>query len=244
MHAAHGIPCPEGRVRIVHEAVESGRVLGLGAQEEDGELHQLDQSGILEVAPDVVAETAQQLEAGGISKDVQAGEFKGVVGGFVDEAPHADVILDLGLREEVVQLLSGTGLDGLEGLSEGLRPRRHIEGALGKFHPVGRVETNQLVQLVHRPAELGEVAVEHVGHPVPARAHVESEPLGVESARASSGLSVAFEDGHVQAPAGEGGRRSEAGKAGSDDGDIEGGGGVTGHGHDNKQAQAGSCSRV
>ena len=244
MHAAHGIPCPEGRVRIVHEAVESGRVLGLGAQEEDGELHQLDQSGILEVAPDVVAETAQQLEAGGISKDVQAGEFKGVVGGFVDEAPHADVILDLGLGEEVVQLLSRTGLDGFEGFGEGLGPCRNIEGALGEFHPVGGVEAHEVIQLVHRPAELGEVAVEDIGHPIPAWTHVESESLGVESAGTSSGLSVALEDGHVQAPAGEGCRCGEAGKAGSDDGDIEGGGRVSGHGQENKQAQVGWCSQV
>ena len=119
------------------------------------------------------------------------------MGGLVDEAPHADVILDLGLGEEVVQLLSRTGLDGFKGLGEGLGSRRHIEGALGEFHPVGGVEAHEVVQLVHRPSELGEVAVEDIGHPIPARAHVESESLGVETAGASPGLSVALENGHV-----------------------------------------------
>ena len=221
VHAAHGIPRAEGGVRVVHQAVQRRCVLRFGPEEEDGELHQFDQPRVLEVSPDVVAEASQQLQPWRISQDVEPGEFEGVVGGLVDEAAHADVVFDLGLLQERVQLGPGARFNGLEGLGQGVRACRNVKGAIGKFHTVGGVEANEVVEVRDGLSELREVPVKHVEHPVPAGAHVEPEPLGFESPGAATGVVVAFEDGHVESAAGERGRSGEAGKSGSDDGDVE-----------------------
>ena len=115
----------------------------------------------------------------------------------------------------------GARFDGLEGFGQGVRACWNVKGAIGKLHTVGGVEANEVVEVRDGLAELGEVPVKHVGHPVPAGAHVEPEPLGFESTGAATGVVVAFEDGHVESAAGERGRSGEAGKSGSDDGDVE-----------------------
>ena len=128
-----------------------------------------------------------------------------------------------------MQLGPGTRFDGLEGFGQGVRACRNVKGAIGKLHTVGGVKANEVVEVRDGLAELREVPVKHVGHPVPAGAHVEPKPLGFESPGAATGVVVAFEDGHVESAAGERGRSCEAGKSGTDDGDVEGSWRVLGH---------------
>ena len=244
VHAAHRVPRSERGVGVVHEAVEGRGGLWLGSQEEDGKLHQLDQPWVLEVLAHMVAEAAQELKAGCIPENVEAGEFEGVVCGFVDEAAHADVVLDLGFGEEGGQPGASARLHGVEGVGQRFRAGGDIEGALVELHAVGGVEAHEVVQLVDAPAELREVPIEDIGHPIPARPHVEPKPFRVEPPCPTAGLAVAFEDGHVESPAGQCGGRCEARKAGSDDGDVEVGVGVSCHGQQNKQVHGDSCSLV
>ena len=49
--------------------------------------------------------------------------------------------------------------------------------AVGPVHAIGRIEPMELIIVGYFFSELGEVAVEYVGHPVEAGAHVEGESV-------------------------------------------------------------------
>ena len=180
VHSAHGIPCAEARVGVVHEAVKRGGVLGFGAQEEHRKFHDLEELGVREVLSGKGAERREQREACGVHEGLPFRELQGVVRGPVHEFVHADVVLDFGLGHERPELVAGARLDGLEDLRQRVQSSRNFKGAIVKPDGVRRVETNKVHFLVHIRPEVCEVPFKHVGHPVPTGAHVEGESFGFE----------------------------------------------------------------
>ena len=181
------------------------------------------------------------MQAGGILQDVELGELHHGVGGLVHEPAHADVVLDLGLGEEGRQRLARARLDPLEGFSQRRYAGRHIEGAIGKLDAVGRVKPDEVVEFLHSAPEVGKVAVEDVGHPVPAGPHIEPESLGVKAPCATTGNVVLLVYRDVEPGLGQGRSRGQSGETGTDDGNV-GRWWILGHACREQQAGCRLCS--
>ena len=99
----------------------------------------------------------------------------------MDKPVHADLVFDLRLVEEVLQGLTRTGLDGIEGRLELTEVGRDFDRSIIKPNGIGRVEAHQVELLGYIATELFEIRFKDVGHPVPTRPHVEREPFGFKT---------------------------------------------------------------
>ena len=231
VHPAHRVPGPQGRVGVVHQAVEGGGFFGFGPQEKNRKLDDLQQLRVLKVLARVRAEGGEQGQLHGVAQGLPTGEFPNGVGRLPDEGAHADVVLCPRFCQEGPQPESSARLQGLE---QGLQ-RLHVGGdvhrAILEHHPVRRAQPNQVQLRRDFGPKPGKVPLKHVRHPVPTGPHVEEEALRSEGPCPAAGLVMAFEYVHRESVGRQRGRSSDAGKTCADDQRVGGRVGSKGRGH-------------
>ncbi len=93
VHAAHGVPGPQGQVGVVHHAVEGWGAFWGRSQEQHRKLQDLDQAGVGEVLAHVLGHAAEHLDAKALANQPQVDEFADVVRGAKDIVAHAYLVL-------------------------------------------------------------------------------------------------------------------------------------------------------
>ena len=217
VHSALGVPGAQGQVGVVHQRIKRGRILRSCPEKQDGKLHQFQQARVLEKAPHVLVHTLQHVHPHHVHEQLGVGELEYRTAGRIHESVDAHLVLVGRLLEKRVETDGAAGLVALEQGPQLAHLGRNIHGFRPfENHLVRGVEPFQLVIISHLLAKPGKVFLEHVGHPVPARAHVEGEALGPKHAGPTAGPFVFFEDGDVPAGLGQRGGGRQPGKAGPD----------------------------
>ena len=114
--------------------------------------------------------------------------------------------------------------------------------AVGPIHAIGRIQPVQGIVVGYFFPELGEVAVEYIGHPVKAGAHIEGEAILDELSGATAGCGIFLEQGNAMACFCQKGCGGQAGETAADYDQVLGGG-QGGFFSDGRSALSGVCGR-
>ena len=163
----------------------------------------------------------QQVEAHGVHYQPRVGKLQQRAAGHVHELADAHLVLVGRLPQKLIEAGAAAGLKPLEQRPQLAHGGRNIH-RLGAFknHLVRGVEAHQVVVVAHLPPKFGEVLLEDIGHPVPARAHVEGEALGLKLPGPAAGALVFLQQRNAAALLGQRGSRRQARKAGPNNYDV------------------------
>mmetsp|Transcript_13970 Transcript_13970/g.48231 ORF Transcript_13970/g.48231 Transcript_13970/m.48231 type:complete len:346 (+) Transcript_13970:701-1738(+) len=170
---ALGVPRAQLDRCVVHHGVHGWDVLGGPAEEKDRPFHDGDEVRVLEVRPHMRCLRLEHLQPERLSEHPYVEELPQVEARAADVVTHGHSILVLGLLHEGSELRPCPCLFLLEHVLKIASPVRDVQRpAVAHEQPVRRVEPLQLEVLGGLPTKVGEPIVEHIWHPVPARAHV------------------------------------------------------------------------
>jgi hypothetical protein len=209
---------PEVVVDVRHEVVQRGRLPGGPPEEDEGVLEQLLELRVVEVALDVVLHRSDEGEPPRRPHHVEVEEVPQPRPVLVDEPLHADLVALAGGREVVVERVGRPRFVGLEGVPDRVEVTRDVRAvAVLPEDAVVRVQVREVVVVVRRPVEPGEVPLEDVGHQVPRRSRVEAEAVGLDTSGHPAEVVVPFDERHVGPPVRQERRRREAAEPPTDD---------------------------
>ena len=112
-------------------------------------------------------------------EDAQVGKFQDGMTGLVHKIGHTYLIFVLSFVQKFFQVVAASRLVAFEKRKEFVHARRNLHDIfLAKKNGVRRVQTLELVIIGGFFAKMIKKLFKHIGHPVPAGAHIKHKTVG------------------------------------------------------------------